>query len=391
MSIEFKFKEPFGNDVRCDKLDDIIFLIIFRWTSNEMGILNKRFNFSNVIRYSKYYHNYIIKIKLWNLKGFDINIRNEKNEKQIYSSIIKSTLSLSNCRFDFYHNKKRIESCQDIIGLNITRIESIFQSIPKFDIYLRNIEYNQNTICPLLFNNTKITYLTFRDLVDTFYKINIVKFSNETFNRFESNIYSFFLKKVHNINLDLNLLNPLVFKNTKSITISSSSLNSIHEGVFKILNKLSEIQINSFIFRKINHKQGIEWIKQLNHGINVNLSHFIPENISHKEIKLLGSHESQYKIPVNRIFPDEDFCIYVDYPFKQLVILYELCKEKDFTESLSLSELPCTYLWLIRYFKELDKLIPEYNIYKYYFMPVLNTTAFKSISKCKFEQENTFM
>ena len=383
-AFEFKFKEmSFETDeVICDNNDNFMFLIIFRWTSNDLNILDKRFNFSNVLRYSSYYPSIRKKVKLWNLKGFDVDIRNVKNESE--DNFI---FSFSNCRLDLYHNKKRINSCQDIYDLNITRIESIFQRNP-YDLYLRNIDYNQNIICPLIFNNTDISLLTFRDMFNTFYKRNVVKFSNENITRFECNIFSFNLENLHDINLDLNILNPSILKYTKRITISSissSSLNSIDEGVFKHLNKLSQIMINSFIFRKINHKQGITWIKQLNHGINVNLSGFIPDNTSHKEIMLTGSYKYQKRILIDRIFPDEDFCIYIDYPFNQLVILYECRQKMYFTKSLSLSELTCTYLWLIQYFENLNNLISDENLYKYYFRSVLNTTAFKSISKCNFE------
>ena len=70
----------------------------------------------------------------------------------------------------------------------------------------------------------------------------------------------------------MKLLNPSVFKQTKEIYILRGSLNSIDGAIFRNLKKLVYFYIDPIIFKKINHKQGIEWIKQWNLGANVNLT-----------------------------------------------------------------------------------------------------------------------
>ena len=79
----FRFKEPtpqFNTSQKC--LFDYRYpyersSIIFRYTStNEMNILDKRFNLTNALRYFNDYFDikdYYI-INFWDLKGFDVNI-----------------------------------------------------------------------------------------------------------------------------------------------------------------------------------------------------------------------------------------------------------------------------------------------------------------------------
>jgi hypothetical protein len=86
------------------------------------------------------------------------------------------------------------------------------------------------------------------------------------------------------------------------------------------------------------------------------------------------------------IFPDEDFCIYVDFPFNQLVMIYEnIENEVNFIDN----DLSCTYLWLIRFYKSYARIYYYPNIksdFSRYIVRMVNSTAFKSRSKCNFEE-----
>ena len=66
-------------------------------------------------------------------------------------------------------------------------------------------------------------------------------------------------------------LNEVIFRwtNTKE---SRGSLNSIEGTIFRHFKIFSQITLSSNNLRKINHKQGIEWIRNLNYGVKVNLS-----------------------------------------------------------------------------------------------------------------------
>ena len=162
-------------------------------------------------------------------------------------------------------------------------------------------------------------YLVYRlslfELADTFYKKSVLSFTSESYLNLNSTVLIVAMENIQSINIDLNLLNPSVFNYTLEIYILSGTLNSIDGEIFKHLKKLLQIYINALSFRKLNHKQGIEWIKQWNIGLNINLTNIrqIP-----KEIILRGINGKPLeRFP--RIFPDEDFCLYVDFPFKQNV------------------------------------------------------------------------
>jgi hypothetical protein len=54
---------------------------------------------------------------------------------------------------------------------------------------------------------------------------------------------------------------------------------------------------------------------------------------------------NDYKIRTN--FPDEDFCLYQNFPFEQLIVsLYDLHNHLELIDD----SLTCTYLWLIQFY-----------------------------------------
>ena len=85
-------------------------------------------------------------------------------------------------------------------------------------------------------------------------------------------------------------------------------------------------------------------------------------------------------------FPDEDFCVYKDFPFDKLVILMQICNSDELTELIKTEEFTCTYLWLIQYmdsyYEYFNKNIPESR----YIKKLINSKEFKQKSKCNFER-----
>ena len=202
-----------------------------------------------------------------------------------------------------------------------------------FVFELRNIEFKQKT-CPLVFKNSGIDTLMIDGLVDTFYKKNLLKFSNEIETDLDSKITRLDLKDTVNIDLDLNIIHPSVFNYTNEINFNSF-LNSISGDIFERLKNLSLLNISDIVFRKINHKQGIKWIRQWNKDINVNLNNIKDNSIWYKEIKTLHIRFGETKLPT--IFPEEGFCIFVDFPFNQLIIIYRDVSYKN-------EEFTCTFM-----------------------------------------------
>ena len=381
-TFEFKFSQSITDNETCVlEKNQSLNSINFRWMSNDLTALEKKFNFSNVIRYFDYFEGWSLNVYFWYLKGFDVNFL-DKN----YSSNKLINININNCRLDFYHNKKKMNSCQDFAHSNITEIQSIFQ-IEQSTVSLNFEEYKQK-ICPLVFMNSRIQILEMSGLIETFYKKNLLSFSSEEINaRLDSQIRVLDLKNGFNLYLDLDILNPSVFNYTEDIRIRDSFLNRINGDIFEHLKNLLRIEIDEESFRKINHKQGINWIRQWNHDVNVNLSNIHENCSSHKEIIALSS-----KIP--KIFPEEDFCIYVDFPFNQLVILFVYFYDSEFDgEYKSEGEFTCTYLWLVKhydYYMNSCKQDISYYDNLEILATVFNSTGFKSISKCNFERKLSY-
>ena len=264
-------------------------------------------------------------------------------------------IELSDCRLDFYHNKKRISSCQDLKNSNLTTVRSIFQideGLSRF--VLKGVEY-KHPICPLMFSDAFFYLLNIDNIADTFYKKNVIKFSNETFDDLNLGVYYLVLNNVININLDSSIVHPSVFHKTKDIFIGIGSLNSIEGEIFRNISEFISLSISSTILRNINHKQGIEWIRNINHGINVNLSNltgFNNDSSSHFNIILITPWNQQRK-RLSKSFPDEDFCIYRDFPFTQFLVVIEFLNHQN--NSNFKSELTCTYLWLVQYYESYYK------------------------------------
>ena len=391
---EFKFDEKTESNTRqnCSELDKKYSIYAFRWTtsSNKLALLETRFNFSKAQRYFSYFkgqettlHTYFIDIK-----GFDINILDYNSMSKRFFRFWR--ISFVNCHLDFYHVKRKINSCQEFIKLNLTQIESIFQI--KTDknnmlnwIELNNVEY-KHSICPFLFSNTNIRYLTLTGLIDTFYKTNVLSFSNETFPTLNSKIIQLSLYRINSIKLDLNLVHRSVFNVTSVISINGGSLNSISEKIFRHMINLSNFKIYSRTFRKINHKQGIEWIRQMNYDLNVNFSNLtiVEDNKMKYKTIFLNNYDEKY-IPMFKTFPDEDFCVYIDFPFNQLIIVII---ENFSNEHLKNVDFSCTFLYLIQYYEFYNKYILENDEnYNDFMKEVLNSSDFKSKSKCNFEQK----
>lgn len=136
---EFKFRDltsqmakdecgkPLNNDSSEYSRHEFQMQVIFRWTSNnEMKILNKKFNLTNSFRYLSFFYHTIF-LNFWDINGFDVDIIDEKYLYTPMRNSFISSIIIAGSRLDFYHKKTRINSCQDFIDLNITRIKSIFQ------------------------------------------------------------------------------------------------------------------------------------------------------------------------------------------------------------------------------------------------------------------------
>lgn len=155
-----------------------------------------------------------------------------------------------------------------------------------------------------------------------------------------------------NIDLDSNILNRYVFAKIKYI-IFYGQLSSIEIDLFKPFEYFRSVRFDSSIKRVI-HKQGITWISYINSNLSVNLTNATEVNINFEHYKqiTIGLWNYYYsEKTIKELFPDEDFCLYKNFPFDQLVVLIQLNVTRDGKiDSILDTSLTCTYLWLAQYF-----------------------------------------
>lgn len=327
--------------------------------SSNVFILDRRFDFARLIDYTEYMK-WFTRLSLINLRGLELQIiDNDEQSKFIFSRFIFRVACI-HCTMRFFIDGKLIKSCDDILSAaNASdRIMSIFQIRPRLaDIFLSDVDFPQ-TVCPLVFANTLVSRLTILGLMQTFYRTSVLRFENRTlFDGFRSNIGAIILD-VQNIKLDSSLLNPLVFQSTQVVYVRGF-VSQLNGDFFREMSALKMINFQSIYFHKMIHKVGgIEWSKQINRHINVTNfsdpnsfdSSFLNDNGFLIQISCEPFAE---EFTIANVFPNEDICIYRDFPFRQLAILIRICKQAVTASLMSNNnrEFSCTYLWLIQYFE----------------------------------------
>ena len=144
------------------------------------------------------------------------------------------------------------------------------------------------------------------------------------------------------------MLNPSVFKNLKEI-LTHESVKSIDNEIFGQFKKLRYIQFEAYYFRKLIHKQGIEWMRSKNRGLNVNLSN---------QNEIYENYGSIFEISIKffwgtwltDVFPNADFCLYKDFPFQQFVVLAQYKFEEETYQKNSNDKITCTFAWIARHY-----------------------------------------
>lgn len=176
------------------------------------------FNLEGIIQFvGLLAYDHFFQLTLTNLKAIEIDVCIGVNyfRKELSDlNSINYTLNIFNTVFDFRLDGKPVKSCDD---MNKTEPRSLFQVSPKqenIEMFWLNNKYIR-PMCPLLFNNTRISKLTINGMYNTFYKQNVLTFTNDTFDDLNLSIVFLKLFKSENLVVDEKLLNPSVFKNLK--------------------------------------------------------------------------------------------------------------------------------------------------------------------------------
>ena len=354
---------------------------------SSLKLKNKMVDLKNLIEYTNSFHSINLTFEYFN--GFEIDLFDEIGDNVIPNDI-DIEIRCFYCTFDFFSGEKSLKTCQDFNeSTNSTNPKSIFQLFSQvfnsqITLYLSKTIEN---ICPLVFKDIQVYILTIYG-ENTFYSRRRLNFSSERFDNLNSNIESVTLI-FPNVDLDFDFLHPSVFKSLNWIG-ADTAVNKIHPDLFLELKNVSYIYFNLEHMRNIFHKNGIEWLKNMNRDINCDLkntSQVLNYVISNK-IKFI-QHELDNRPLSPRlrdVFPDEDFCLYKDFPINQLVVMIRkfINEDENKTEtSQPRKYIGCTYLWITRSYEALRSIYDTDKAIR----SIVESDEYKSISKCKFKEK----
>lgn len=279
--IDAKFEMGFKQNQldQCQLSKGLIQAIQIHMKSNKRIILDESFDFEGLYRifaetYAELKLMFTIDLILSEIKGFSVSSFNRDKETKSRRQKILSRLEVSiyDSSLEFYYRNQRIKSCEDYLrAIKSSEGENIFQAC-SFPCWFRLKRVDFSTpICQLVFNNSNVKSLIVNELIDTYYRTNLIRFleSNLSITCFIEEV-SFF--DVNKISLDKSLVNTDVFKNIKYFT-AYGFLESVQVDLFVPSNfpLLKNIELGLQFFKPLIHRKGIDWIQSLNKGLNYNL------------------------------------------------------------------------------------------------------------------------
>lgn len=359
------------------------FSIYFR-LSGENTLLDKTFDFANVIKISN-----LTSLQFRFIRGFYVG---SLYDMSIFSKI-PIRIELYYSHFSFYSTKNLLTTCSD---LKEKQIGSIFQTqnVPLKSFLFYRTNFGKSTTCPLVFSNATIEEIEIYDsLVDTFFKSNVLKFSEQTDTSLNSNISSLVLRKFYLIDIDQRLLDVNVFENLIFLQFYGE-IASIERGLFKSFRSLKVLTISALFYHQLARRKGIDWLHDLNSDVRVNFSDPIQleSGVLQKQrivFDLTSStpwHGISFdlkNLKIKNMFRDEDFCLYARFPLEQAVVLHYDRWLVDRTR-------PCTFVWLIQHTLIYYEYSKDMFIFDTDWRPWLKRLAYNltnQIKACDFKQK----
>lgn len=374
----------------CENPKKIEFYVELKPLNHARETFTKSQNLTSFMTFLAFFNSSYFTLKWTNMHGFELDLFGReiiyddgesyllKLDSKYVDAVIEN-VEFVNAKMTFYIGKRKVKSCKDIIDANITDPRSIFQMSLDYVfstvLFFRSVY--KEPICPLVFKYVSIQKLVLYGMSNTFFKQNYLRFINYT----TENLYTYFYEvSVYysgSIPLNSQVFNPAVFKRLQKISMYSG-LSQVDGDFLTELKKLNILQIEANIMRALMHK-GTDWIKSLNLYVNVSMNDDVDMGDSfYFQIRVFDYHKT------SELFPDEDFCLYKDFPFSQLVILF--IRFEGYDDWLPRSykiDFSCTYLYLIQYYPYLKEFINN-STYAWFILD-FNVNSNSSRPVCDFE------
>ena len=363
-SLSENFEMNMSERLMCKKTPTAQTEVYFKLSSPE--ILDKSMNISSLGKFLREMNELnhqdnnkiFINMRYSNLKGFDLNTSFLIDDLRFSSSnnlnkniIYQYNFEIHDSNIQFFLNNQQQDSCDDFLKLNLTEPKSLFQIISQqspIEINFQYNKYSKKAICPLFFKNSKPNSFAFYHQINTFYKRNYLQFSrinNSDIQFLNTNVKTLWTYDNEKIDIDSNsFLNKYVFHNVTDLGLFGE-IKSIEKDIFKSFKYLKIIYLDIIFFKQLSRK-GTEWISSINFDLHVNLTNKseLDLNVNHTKIIYLNLVTIlNTKADTINIFLDEDFCLFRNYPFDQLVIIKILHLKTIFSQKYT-----CTIQWVLK-------------------------------------------
>ena len=280
-----------------------------------------------------------IKIGFQNFAGFNFNSNFIGNNQ---FTLNRYAIQFFESKFAFYLNRKLVtkETCK---WENFFEKSIFFGSI--INIFFDEYTLYDSKICPYVFHNTQITNLALKNIANSFIFKNSLEFfdfENLKVNKVSISTY------IQSLSLSLcftrinsHLINKYVFKNLVNLYLIGI-IYDIEADLFKNFKQIKFISLQSDVSFKDLFHSDLKWINVLNSNLRINMgSNREIEKTSRQAIvvefyQMITLFRTDYK------YPDEDFCIFKDFPFRQLVIPKFVLIDNPLCT--------CTLIWLLQYY-----------------------------------------
>ena len=152
--------------------------------------------------------------------------------------------------------------------------------------------------------------------------------------------------KIYQERISLTNLNPFAFHTLKYLVIKGN-LETFAEDLFENFLEISLISVISDDFINFFHR-GTKWLNSINKNLNVSynkirdLTQNINRIVSVEIVVINGLYFNRFYT-----FPNEDICLFKNFPHSQLVLPLIVFDPAQFDSS----DCSCTLLWLQQYYK----------------------------------------
>nr|QVK46003.1 G protein-coupled receptor [Proales similis] len=308
--------------------DETDLMGIYRFNWLDVRLLSKELVLNGSLTLSQFRF-----LNIWfeGFSGIDYNF----NPNAIAKRNMENALNFNFGALNFYSNSVLVSDC-DASRIDLSKNGPFHGYTASFGL---SIDYRIEW-CPLLFHNSKITWLRTVGLVNSFLKHNVLRFkpiSGDVRAEFSTEIVQWKIYNIYKIQIDTSIVAPEIVRRTWSILIWGV-VDRIESDVLRAndFNVKLTLQNPRAFFASNAH-----WLSELNYNYP-NESRSIGL-FQYAEPESPKSAYDPWRLNMGSFYhyPDHDFCLFAHYPVNQTKYFFSISHDKQLTCT-------CSILWLMQ-------------------------------------------